>query len=240
MAKAKKSAPLAALSPELAEISKKLVSLKINPTVKLDKFTRAVKKINPNAVLPVSKLPEDVRASIRLLKANKKRFHGAKLNLKWFPFPWRTSPCIDKFGYLTSQTVRDSSKLDFNVVTIALMNQLGDLMGNAGRETGIADSNIPAGYTYFGQFVDHDITLDVSSSIDTSTDANSISNMRSPTLDLDNVYGRGPALDPYLYQFPITGPDTAIKLKLGKNSPAGPGGPSTSGGGSGGMVQQTS
>lgn len=239
MAKAKNPLTAAKLSPEMAEISKKITSLKIKPTVKLEKFTRAVKKINPHAVIPVAKLPADVRASIKLLKSDKKRFHGAKLNLKWFPFPWRTSPCMDKFGYLTSQTVRDSSKLDFNVVTIGLMNQLGDLMGNAGREAGIADSNIPAGYTYFGQFVDHDITLDVSSTIEVSTDANAISNMRSPTLDLDNVYGKGPALDPYLYHFPSGGPDTAIKLKLGRNTPVGPGGPSTNGGGPAGMQQQT-
>jgi hypothetical protein len=112
-------------------------------------------------------------------------------------------------------------------------------MGNAGREASITDSNIPAGYTYFGQFVDHDITLDVSSSLDVSTDATTINNMRSPSLDLDNVYGKGPALNPYLYQFPSTGPSTAIKLKLGSNQNNGKGGPSTTGGGSAGMAIKT-
>ena len=34
------------------------------------------------------------------------------------------------------------------------------------------DSIIPAGYTYFGQFVDHDITFDVSSTIESPQDAN--------------------------------------------------------------------
>lgn len=224
---------------EISEVTKKVTTLKITPTVKIDKFAAAVKAINPNAVIPVAKLPEDVQVSIKALKDKTKRFHGAKIELAWFPFPMRKSPCSDKFGYLTSATVRQSSKLDFNIVTIGLMNQLGNLMGDAGRETGIANSTIPAGYTYFGQFVDHDITLDVSSSIDAATDATSINNMRSPSLDLDNVYGRGPALDPYLYQFPTSGPDTAIKMKLGKNTNSGPGGPSTSGGGLAGMVAQT-
>jgi len=231
---------------EISEVAKKVTTLKITPTVIIDKFAAAVKSINPNAVIPVAKLPEDVQASIKALKDNTKRFHGAKVELAWFPFPMRSSPCNDKFGYLTSETVRSSSKLDFNVVTIGLMNQLGDLMGNPDRDENAGgvpkpagESTIPAGYTYFGQFVDHDITLDVSSTIDVATDANSINNMRSPALDLDNVYGRGPALDPYLYQFPSSGPITAIKMKLGKNTNQGKGGPSTSGGGLAGMAIKT-
>jgi hypothetical protein len=224
---------------EIEEMSKKVESLKITPTVKIDKFADAVRSINPQALVPFEKLPEDVKASILALRNNTRRLHGSKFELEWFPFPMRTSPCNDKFGYLTSATVRETSKLDFNAVTVGLMNQLGDLMGNSGREAGIGDSTIPAGYAYFGQFLDHDITLDVSSTIEVSTDANSITNMRSPTLDLDNVYGRGPALQPYLYKFPSSGPPTAIKLKLGRNTNAGPGGPSTQGGGSGGMVVKT-
>ena len=99
-------------------------------------------------------------------------------------------------------------------------------------------SSIPAGFTYFGQFVDHDITFDVSSSIDVATDANTINNMRSPSLDLDSVYGRGPGLDPFLYVFPSSGPSTAIKFQTGTNTNTGPGGPSSTGA-PGGMVAQT-
>jgi hypothetical protein len=64
--------------------------------------------------------------------------------------------------------------------------------------------------------------------------------MRSPALDLDSVYGRGPGLDPFLYNFPTAPgiPSTAIKLQLGTNRPAGPGGPSSNGL-PGGMVPQT-
>lgn len=228
---------------ELDELSKKLSELKISKPINLNRFAFAVKQINPNALVPIEKLPEDVKATLQSLKNETKRFHGAKLSLNWFPFPLRFSPCSDKFGYLTSNTVRQSSKLDFNPVTVTLLNQLGGLMGDPARDVGgdqfspaFNDSNIPAGYTYFGQFVDHDITLDISSDINASTDATSINNMRSPTLDLDNVYGRGPALEPYLYEFPSSGPSTAIKLKLGNNTNAGRGGPSTSGGGINGMA----
>lgn len=224
---------------ELTELTERIKSINVTPTVDIEKFAEAVKRINPNSLLPFKKLPLEIQESVKSLSSATKRFHGAKISLSWFPFRLVFSPCSDKFGYLTSSTVRQSSKLDFNVVNIALMNQLGDLMGNSGREAGITDSNIPSGYTYFGQFVDHDITLDVSSSIDVSTDATTINNMRSPSLDLDNVYGRGPALDPFLYEFPMVGPSTAIKLKLGTNQNNGKGGPSTTGGGTAGMSIKT-
>ena len=60
-------------------------------------------------------------------------------------------------------------------------------------------SAIPAGYTYFGQFVDHDVTFDPTSSLQRSTDPSGLLNFRTPRLDLDCLYGRGPADQPYLY-----------------------------------------
>jgi hypothetical protein len=231
---------------EINQLSKRLTELKISKPQNLEKFAFAVKQINPKALVPIEKLPEDVRATLESLKNETKRFHGAKIALSWFPFSMRFSPCNDKFGYLTSNTVRQSSKLDMNPVIVNLLNQLGGMMGDPSRDIGgnqfspsFNDSNIPAGYTYFGQFVDHDITLDVSSDINSATDATSINNMRTPALDLDNIYGRGPALSPYLFEFPSSGPSTAIKLKLGTNTNTGKGGPSTNGGGESGMTIKT-
>lgn len=56
-----------------------------------------------------------------------------------------------------------------------------------------------AGMTFFGQFVDHDITLDAQSAIGTRIDPRSIRNIRTPALDLDCVYGDGPEASPHLY-----------------------------------------
>ncbi len=56
---------------------------------------------------------------------------------------------------------------------------------------------VPAGYTYFGQFVDHDLTFDTTSSFDDP--AAPATNLRTPALDLDCVYGAGPDDQPYLY-----------------------------------------
>ncbi len=58
---------------------------------------------------------------------------------------------------------------------------------------------IPAGYTYFGQFIDHDITFDPASSLQQQNDPDALVDFRTPRLDLDCIYGRGPADQPYLY-----------------------------------------
>ena len=59
--------------------------------------------------------------------------------------------------------------------------------------------NIPAGYTYLGQFVDHDITFDPTSSLQRQNDPDALHDFRTPRFDLDSLYGRGPADQPYLY-----------------------------------------
>jgi hypothetical protein len=59
--------------------------------------------------------------------------------------------------------------------------------------------SIDAGFIFFGQFVDHDITLDVTSSLEGQNDPEAIWNFRTPYLELDSVYGQGPEAQPYLY-----------------------------------------
>jgi len=229
----------------LPELRTRVTELNLRPTVPLEQFLTSLNRIKP-ASDPVEKLPEDIRASIPALKPGIRRFHGVKIPLYWFPVPWLSSACADRFGYMSSAATRAATKLPFNATTQGLLDHLGSLMGDAGRDPNISSHNpadpgvstIPAGFTYFGQFVDHDITFDVSSSLDVETDANTINNMRSPSLDLDSVYGRGPGLDPFLYVFPSSGPPTAIKLQVGTNTPVGPGGPSSTGL-PGGMVAQT-
>jgi Animal haem peroxidase len=67
--------------------------------------------------------------------------------------------------------------------------------------------DIPSGYTYFGQFIDHDITFDPASDLDRENDPGATEDFRTARLDLDSMYGRGPADQPYLYN-----PDLTIKL----------------------------
>ena len=56
------------------------------------------------------------------------------------------------------------------------------------------------GYTYFGQFIDHDLTLDLTPLDAATRNVERTRNFRTPFLDLDHVYGGGPNLSPFLYR----------------------------------------
>src|ERR1700728_3642621 len=61
------------------------------------------------------------------------------------------------------------------------------------------ESGIPALYTYFGQFIDHDLTFDPDASVQKQNDPEARVDFRAPAFDLDNIYGRGPGDQPYMY-----------------------------------------
>ena len=61
------------------------------------------------------------------------------------------------------------------------------------------EGGIPSAFTYFGQFIDHDLTFDPSSSLQKQNDPDALVDFRTPQFDLDNVYGRGPDDQPYMY-----------------------------------------
>lgn len=60
--------------------------------------------------------------------------------------------------------------------------------------------NMTAGVTFFGQFLDHDITLDKNSPLNQVSSPGRTINFRTAAFDLDSVYGNGPAGSPELYQ----------------------------------------
>jgi nucleoid-associated protein YgaU len=104
------------------------------------------------------------------------------------------------FGFLFSDLQGDQANLlPQSADTLGHLKDLGRAMGEPG--TGPGDSGIPAIYTYFGQFVDHDITLEQSSftpdklvaadmvPLSVEQIQRDLKNLRHPTLDLDSVYG---------------------------------------------------
>ncbi len=77
------------------------------------------------------------------------------------------------------------------------------------------NSGIPAGYTYFGQFIDHDLTFDPASMLQQQNDPDALVDFRTPRFDLDSVYGRGPDEQPYLF---VSVPGTKSALfRLGRH-----------------------
>ena len=75
---------------------------------------------------------------------------------------------------------------------------------------------VPAGFTYLGQFIDHDITLDVTPLDQQLADPLSIRNFRSPAVDLDSLYGQGPGVNPELYARDPVGFGMLPELLVGK------------------------
>ena len=99
---------------------------------------------------------------------------------------------------------------------------LGALMETETLSSSQADdrtSTIPAGYTYLGQFIDHDITLDRDSVLSAAGTIvpEEMTNFRTPALDLDSLYLDGPAANPELYQ------GDGKSFKIGQTSNTGEG-----------------
>src|ERR1700730_11412118 len=99
----------------------------------------------------------------------------------------------------------------------AQLQALVDAMKDANPSDPGGDSNIPSGFTYLGQFVDHDITLDLTSIAEKQEDPLATTNFRTPRLDLDYVYGLGPDGSPQLYaRDPANITQPGPKLLIGK------------------------
>jgi hypothetical protein len=97
---------------------------------------------------------------------------------------------------------------------VDLMADPGEIAGSggwSGTPSG-TDSDLPSGYTYLAQFVDHDITFDPTSMLDQANDPEALENFRTPRFDLDCLYGLGPVANPWLYD--TEDPD---KLLIGVN-----------------------
>jgi len=95
----------------------------------------------------------------------------------------------------------DPTKLDGELEALAA-KMIKDAEQDKSLDAEDEDQNadIPAGYTYLGQFIDHDVTFDPVSSLQRQNDPDGLEDFRTPRFDLDSLYGRGPADQPYLYQ----------------------------------------
>lgn len=172
--------------------------------------------------------------------------HGAVLSLEAFqaalaaapkslpsvnmPLSAGALPDLHRFDYLfPTLQENDANFLPVSLKTLAALDRLGNLM----RETGdgnISDSNIPAIYTYFGQFIDHDITFELASDSLRQINApdlaplppdfirEKIMNTRTGTLELDSLYGPLPPITGQLVQPPRDG-DLMVLGKVSERPP---------------------
>ena len=84
----------------------------------------------------------------------------------------------------------------------------------AGGGSGVETSGVPAGYTYLGQFIAHDLSFDKTVvALGANVAAAALVQGTSPRLDLDSLYGAGPEQSAHLYL------DDRLHLKTGKTAP---------------------
>jgi hypothetical protein len=76
---------------------------------------------------------------------------------------------------------------------------------------GVEHPTLPAGYTYFGQLVAHDLSFQSATTSQRHNDPDSLYNFRTPAFDLDCLYARGSQDQPYLYR-----PENPTKLLTGR------------------------
>jgi Animal haem peroxidase len=96
----------------------------------------------------------------------------------------------------------------------ANLNRIGKAMAAGGGGA----SQIPAGFTYLGQFIDHDLTFDRTDvELGDKVGPAELLQARSPSLDLDSLYGAGPQ-DPESEKFYEA---DGIHLKMGRTDAVG-------------------
>ena len=135
-------------------------------------------------------------------------------------FAATSPPDVQDFDFLFPQLQKSPANLlpESRATRDALV-RLGQTMRDTGGGAS-GDSKIPAAYTYLGQFIDHDVTLETTSAtpdqlvhpdlvpLPLDEIRTRVGNLRNATLDLDSVYG-------------LPAPRDGLKLQLGHVTPLG-------------------
>jgi hypothetical protein len=121
----------------------------------------------------------------------------------------------------TPSTIAELRKFRFSrlgpkgeLVDESIRKALAEAMTAGPNQPDSSKPALPAGFTYLGQFVDHDVTMDrTAASLGENVTVAELVQGRSPALDLDCLYGRGPrhAEDAKFYS-------DGVRLKTGTTS----------------------
>ena len=117
---------------------------------------------------------------------------------------------IDKYGRMFP----DLPALDIPDELLLALGRSGAVMDDTSTDAEMDSGDnpcIPAGFTFFGQFIAHDITAD-RSMLQHHANVDELHNFRTPRLDLECLYAAGPTGSPYIYDL-----QDGDKLLLGTN-----------------------
>ncbi len=149
----------------------------------------------PPAPAPPSRYPESMRAIFSAFAHHGKPLRGLMSTAKSPSFQGRFGRMFRSLPAATYGATDAQSRAALMTLGAAMTSSFDPPKdGFDGEESGI-----PALYTYFGQFIDHDITFDPMTTLIQHSDPDALTDFRTPALDLDNVYGRGPGDQPYMY-----------------------------------------
>jgi len=144
---------------------------------------------------PASRYPETARAAFSAFAHHGKPLRGLMSTAKSPSFSGRFGRMFRSLPAATYGATDTESRAALMTLGAAMTSDFdAPKDGFDGEESGI-----PALYTYFGQFIDHDITFDPMTTLIQHNDPDAVTDFRTPALDLDNVYGRGPGDQPYMY-----------------------------------------
>lgn len=147
---------------------------------------------------------------------------------------------LQSFGYMFAEADGVTGE---SPATVDAIKALAAAMGEAEGDPADANSDIPPLMTYFGQFIDHDITAntDRDADIDGTTTttmtgpvvvplerekvAANLVNLRNGSLRLDSLYGEGPTDTPFTIKFRNAMRDSSdrAKMRIGRITPPIPG-----------------
>jgi hypothetical protein len=103
-----------------------------------------------------------------------------------------------KYGRMFADLPRNDCE-EAALLTLGRSGSALDATDLTDREGAAGENDcIPAGYPIFGQFIAHDITAD-RSLLQHHANLGEIRNFRTPSLNLESLYGAGPTGTPYLY-----------------------------------------
>lgn len=147
------------------------------------------------APAPASRYPESMRAILAAFAHHGKPLRGLTSTAKSPNFQGRFGRMFRSLPAATYGKTDDDSRKALMVLGTKMTSLFDAPKDGFDSE----ESGIPALYTYFGQFVDHDITFDPMTTLMKHSDPDALTDFRTPSFDMDNVYGRGPGDQPYLY-----------------------------------------